>query len=154
MGGWLRWARDVVGGFAAAFLAYVVIGTLVGLGANAIAGGVFTCPSNMYGASGIACEDRLTRTIWYAVADLPSLLMLTPYGAVMAVTGPHSMTEYDTYYVIDPTVLWVSGGLFAALTLFGFLAWRTRSAAAAWLLLLLLIGEVAFIVARVLLVGT
>lgn len=149
---WLRWARDVIGGFAAAFLAYVVVGTFVGMVANAIAEGTFTCPSNMYGASGLACEDSLTRTVWYTLADLPALLMLTPYGVVMALTGPHSMTAHDTYYVIDATAIWVSGASFGALTLVGFFAWRTRSAAIAWLLLFFLIGEVAYLVARALLI--
>lgn len=147
MAGWLRWTRDVVGGFAAGFLAYVVVGALISLAVTlAVAKSGSVCPTDMYGALSAGCDNSFARAFWHAVADLPGMMLLVPYAMIMVLTGPHEITGNAA--VVAPGVLEVPAAVFIALIVIGFFAWRTRSPATAWTLLVLFAGEVALMVSR------
>lgn len=140
----LRWVRDVVGGFAAGFVAYVVAGSYVGLGVAAgLRGSGSICPTAFYGAVGVRCEDPLVRTFWYAIADLPSLALTYPLAVVMALVGP---TNSGSYLVIEETNVLVGAGVVVTLCVLGLLAWRHWSPRIASTLGILLVGDLVFAV--------
>ena len=135
---------ETLGGFSAAFLVYVVLGTLVGLAvAVGLHGRGFLCPTDFFGGVGVRCESSLARTFWYAVADLPSTIMLLPLAVAIGfagwVPGPT-----DNYAVVTLTNAVISVSVFAALSAVGFFAWAKRSTSVASLLAAALVGELVF----------
>ena len=144
MTGALRWIGETIGRFAAAFLVYVVAGTFIGLAVNVgLHGSANVCPTDFFGGVGTRCESALVRTFWYAVADLPSALMLLPLAVIIGVAGwvPGST---DSYAVISLTNAVISVSAFTLLIAMGFVAWAKRSLAIASLLVAALVSELAF----------
>lgn len=141
MTGWLQWARDVVGGFGAGFLAYVVAGSLFSFVVTlVVAKSGSMCPTDMFGALVVGCQSGLASAFWYAAADLPSGLLVSAYVVIVeAVTPNPNIIGYDAWF-------WPTGGLSIACSVVGFFAWRTRSPAVAWTLLMLLLVEVAMMI--------
>ncbi len=126
----VRWASDVVGGFAAGFLAYLVIGTGIGLGVVfAISRDPGSCPTGVIGSLNAGCIDEFASAAWFGIADLPTLISVEPAYFGMVVLGPPpGTTLFLDGDVLFPTLLVL------ALSVIGFFAWRSWSPTVAWCL--------------------
>lgn len=134
----VRWVRDVVGGFAAGFFAYVVCGGFVGAVVTvALMGRESVCPTSFFGGVGVRCEDPLVRAFWYAVADLPSITVLQPVGTALVFMGtPPGRTLFvDSNFLLGPALI-------VGLCVVGFFAWRSRFVAGT--LAVGFVAEIAF----------
>ena len=141
----LRWARQVVGGFAAAFLAYVVCGAFVGVAVTAaLQASGSVCPTDFFGGVGVRCDDPLVRTFWYAVADLPSTILLKPVATVWVLIGPRP----GETLIVEGDFLFGSA-LIVGLCVVAFFAWHARSRLVAWLLAAAFATEIAFVMSLV-----
>lgn len=136
----LRWVLDVVGGFAAGFFAYVVCGAFVGAVVTvALMGRGSVCPTDFFGGVGVRCEDPLVRTFWYAVADLPSVVLLAPVGAgLVLLDSPPGRS-----LLVEGTLLFCAA-LISGLYVAGFVVWRTRARSVAWALAAAFAFDIAF----------
>lgn len=141
----LRWARQVVSGFAAAFLVYVVCGAFVGVVVTAaLQASGSVCPTDFFGGVGARCQSALVQTFWYAVADLPSTILLQPVATVWVLIGPR---PGETLFVEGDFLF--GSTLIVSLCVVGFFAWRARSRLVAWLLAAAFVAEIAFVLSLV-----
>lgn len=145
----LVWAGDAVGGFGAAFLVYVVIGVLAGL---ALARPyTYPSPRDCWPADrffiAADCENAFAGALWYGAVELPLALVASPAIALYLLTTPpiENLDAHGSYAVVDTAAVAVGTCVVMLLSLIGFLAWHTRSAIVAWLLVVALAGEIAVV---------
>lgn len=134
----LVWLGDTVSGFGAAFLVYVVLGSLLGRALAVPYEAHQGCWPTMLSTVAVYCEDALAGAFWFGTIQLPSMFAFEPVRAYWALTGSKDA-------LIDDGGLGIRTSIVVMLVVVGFFAWRTRSAFVGWALALALIGE--FIVA-------
>ncbi len=133
-------AARIVGGFSAAFIVYVIAGSLVGLAVTLAYEGV--CPVGFFGALGAGCEGALIRTIFFAIADLPSGLMIHPLALAINRAGPY-VGVTDVGMMIGRSLQIQGAFVVVGLTLIGLGTWARVAPRFALMLALILLGEVA-----------
>lgn len=144
----LKWLRDTVGGFCAAFLVWLIVGSGLGHGLarpvfEAEAEGLRDCWPVSDAGIMVYCESRAAEAVWHWLVEVPSTL----------VRGLAGVTS-QVYYCVHGEVCWLPAHLLGELTLViviglmifaGFRAWRTLSEPLAWALILALIAEIVLI---------
>jgi len=137
-------AGDIVGGFCAAFFAYIALGGTLAL--------VIAQPYNVdqscwphYTLLGIIrteCVSPLADAAWYVTLEAPRYFVVMPTLAFVQLT--QVVRTGDTYW-LGEALSWGKYGLPILLAAaIGFLHMRTRMPALAWALLALLVGEIGF----------
>jgi len=133
----LMWSGNVVGGFAAGFLAYVVAGSLLGRAIAVPFDGHQGCWPTMLSTIAVHCENGLAGTFWFGTVQLPTMFAFEPVRAYLLLTASGDA-------IADDGGLGVRTGIVVLLAATGFHAWRTRAPIIAWALAVGLIAEVIF----------
>jgi hypothetical protein len=154
---------DVVGGFGAGFLVYLVLGGGLGLMlATTNLNERRPCwPARTFTFTSVECESAEAQALWWGVVGAPGAgltswahalrLAFDPIepeenllGGVVRGTTPVRIDSQVVFYV-DTIALYASPVLVLLLSFVGFLAWHTRSALVAWALAFALVVEVLIV---------
>ena len=143
MGQGLTWVGGVVGGFCAAFLAFVAMGGAVTL--------IIAEPYNVdaacwphytvFGMVRTECSIPLADAAWYATAEAARYFVVVP---TLALAQLVQVVRTGSTYWLDDALAWGQYAVpIVVACAIGFFHLRARSAALAWVLLILFAGQVA-----------
>jgi hypothetical protein len=152
----IQYLAGVVGGFSAAFLMYVAIGSLLGLVLSKPVsfGNLQKCwplsDPNFYTFSEDGCESILSKSLLHWAVHMPRHFISAPAIALYGLKSPHEEYEQRTEeigvtYVMSYSWIYTNASVLVLLGLIGFLAWQQQSPLVAWSLYTLVLSQIAFI---------
>ncbi|MEQ1753398.1 MAG: hypothetical protein ABL973_04630 [Micropepsaceae bacterium] len=148
----LAFLANAVGGFSAAFLAYVATGSALGLvlAKSYVYGNPHECwpiadQTCIFTSDG--CENQWSKSLWFLAVHAPKAQIAALVIAMHDLTTtPIKNPEYPgSYIVIDRVNTFAGSAILMCVGLIGFLAWHQRSPPVAWTFYTLLLGQVAFL---------
>jgi hypothetical protein len=137
-------AGGIVGGFCAAFLAYIALGGTLALAIAQPYNVDQNCwpHQTLLGIIRTECASSLADAAWYVSVETPRYFVVMPTLALVQLI--QVVQSGSTYWLGEAWSWGRYGAPVLAAGAIGFLHLRARLPALAWVLLVLLVGQIAF----------